>query len=196
MRFCRERGISRNAVVDRWTFATKNNHKLAEVQHLIGDALLIEALPVEVPEAPEPYDTLYENALAKAAFYADRLQQPVIAEDSGLFVPALGGAPGTHTARFGGPARLLGEMDGIQDRRAYFVAVVVAYQSPGSYRFATGVWHGHIAEFMAGTEGFGYDPIFIPAGETLTVAQLGEAWKLQHSHRTRALRRLLLQLQK
>lgn len=182
--------------MDRWIFATKNAHKLREVQQVVGDSLILEALPDDIAEAPEPYTTLYDNALAKAAFYGEQLHKPVIAEDSGLFVLALRGAPGVHTARFGGPGALLRAMEGLRERRAYFVAVMVAYDPVGRYHWATGVWHGSIAESIAGTEGFGYDPVFIPAGETQTVAQLGQMWKLQHSHRTRALRHLLSQLRK
>lgn len=176
---------------DRWFFATKNPHKLAEVRQVIGAHLQIEALPPEIGEAPEPYETLYENALSKAAFYAAQLHAPVIAEDSGLFVPALGGLPGVETARFGGPQRLLELMKNERRRQAYFVAVMVAYYSPAAYYIATGIWHGQIAERLAGQEGFGYDPIFIPEGEEKTVAELGNSWKILHSHRTQALHRLL-----
>ncbi|MCX8111889.1 MAG: non-canonical purine NTP pyrophosphatase [Bacteroidia bacterium] len=180
--------------MDKWVFATKNPHKFSEVCQIVGSAICIETLPPDVEEAPEPYSTLYENALSKAAFYADRLRLPVIAEDSGLFVPALGGRPGVHTARLGGPERLLELMQGVQDRRAYFVSVMVAYRSPDQYLFSTGFWQGSIALKPAGQAGFGYDPVFVPHGYSDTVAQLGVAWKLQHSHRTRALHKLLVQL--
>ncbi|MEN3041681.1 MAG: RdgB/HAM1 family non-canonical purine NTP pyrophosphatase [Bacteroidia bacterium] len=180
--------------MDRWIFATKNPHKLSEVLQILQGRLQIVPLPAEVPEAPEPYDTLYDNALFKAAFYEARLGVPVIVEDSGLFVPSLGGKPGVHSARFGGPDRLLESMHGISHREAYFVAVMVAYWGAHDYIFAQGVWHGRIAQEKAGVEGFGYDPIFIPQNQTKTVAELGEPWKLQHSHRTRALQRLLEKL--
>lgn len=182
-------------MVDKWVFATKNPHKFSEVQAILGEGILLAPLPSDAPEAPEPYHTLYENALAKAAFYADWLGgAQVIAEDSGLFVPALGGQPGVRSARFGGPQRLLEVMTGISNRKAYFVAVVIAYCSSGAYWFETAVWHGSIAETLQGEEGFGYDPVFIPEGETRTVAQLGDAWKRRHSHRSRAFHRLLARI--
>lgn len=173
-------------------FATKNPHKIEEARQVLGDRVHLLPLPAEAPEAPEPHDTLYENALAKAAFYSDWLGgQTVIAEDSGLFVPALGGQPGVRTAHFGGPLRLLESMQRISDRRAYFVAVIVLYKAVGTYYIASAAWHGAIATELRGKEGFGYDPVFIPQGMAQTVAELGEAWKTQYSHRTRALRLLL-----
>ncbi|MCS7297076.1 MAG: RdgB/HAM1 family non-canonical purine NTP pyrophosphatase [Bacteroidia bacterium] len=179
----------------KWVFATKNPHKLAEVQNLLEGILDIEGLPSDVPEAPEPHADLYGNALAKATFYAQHLGLPVIAEDSGLFVPALGGQPGVQSAHFGGPARLLEAMRDLSDRRAYFTAVVVAYISSRKYFFSTGFWQGEIAETPRGSEGFGYDPVFIPAGRKETVAELGQAWKQHHSHRSRAFRKLVKMLQ-
>lgn len=174
-----------------WIFATHNPHKLAEAQVLVEGRLSLVGLPEGLPEAPEPYDTLYANALAKAAFYGSKLGRPVLAEDSGLFVPALGGQPGTQSARYGGPLRLLEALKGCAQRRAYFVAVLVAYWGPGEYRFYVGHLPGVIAEAMQGTEGFGYDPVFLPQGHTLTVAQLGSAWKVCHSHRAQAFRQFL-----
>ncbi len=122
-------------MADKWVFATKNPHKLAEVQAIVGEVLRLEALPADLPDAEEPYDTLHTNALAKAAFYGGLLRRPVLAEDSGLFVVALGGQPGVRSARYGGPLRLLQAMEGVALRRAYFAAVVVAWWSPSKYRF-------------------------------------------------------------
>ena len=169
-----------------WTFATQNAHKLAEAQALLQGLVTLQPLPSALPTAPEPHHTLYENALVKARFYAQWGTLPLVVEDSGLFVVGLGGLPGVHSARYGGPARLLEVMAGMTDRQAYFVAVVLAYEGPHAYQFFTGVWAGHIATAMAGTEGFGYDPVFIPEGEIHTVAQLGIAYKTRYSHRTRA----------
>ncbi len=174
-----------------WTFATQNPHKLTEAQAALGNALTLVPLPADTPLAPEPHTTLHENALAKARFYANLGLGPLLVEDSGLFVPSLGGKPGATSAHFGGPMRLLEAMEGIIHREAYFVAVVVAYWDSSRYQFFTGYWPGRIAEAATGEEGFGYDPVFIPAGESQTVAQLGSAYKARHSHRSQALRRFL-----
>jgi len=181
-------------VADKWVFATKNPHKLAEVQAIVGEVLRLEALPADLPDAEEPYDTLHTNALAKAAFYGGLLRRPVLAEDSGLFVVALGGQPGVRSARYGGPLRLLQAMEGVALRRAYFAAVVVAWWSPSKYRFFTGYLPGRVAEAPRGEGGFGYDPIFLPAGESRTVAELGEAWKRVHSHRAQAFQKAMAYL--
>jgi len=181
--------MSSAAVAKSWTFATQNPHKLTEAQALLPNFISLKPLPAGLPTAPEPHATLYENALAKARFYAGLGFLPLIVEDSGLFVPALGGLPGVHSAHYGGPSRLLEAMKDLSQRQAYFVAVVLAYEGPHTYRFFTGVWWGQIASQAAGTEGFGYDPVFIPEGAQQTVAQLGPAYKAQHSHRSQAFRK-------
>ncbi|MCS6789515.1 MAG: RdgB/HAM1 family non-canonical purine NTP pyrophosphatase [Bacteroidia bacterium] len=175
-----------------WIFASANPHKLAEVQAICP----VRPLPLGLPSAPETHDSLHANALAKAAFYVSFVQQPVVAEDSGLFVPALGGKPGVHSARYGGPVPLLIAMQGISHRQAYFAAVVVAYRSPAEYTFFTGYLAGTIATEMRGSQGFGYDPIFIPQGETQTLAELGADWKNLHSHRAQAFKAFRLWLEK
>ncbi|MCX7607157.1 MAG: RdgB/HAM1 family non-canonical purine NTP pyrophosphatase [Bacteroidia bacterium] len=175
-------------MVAEWVFATHNPHKLAEAQAVLGSVITLSPLPEGIPEAPEVQNSLYGNALAKASFYKSFVSAPILAEDSGLFVPALGGRPGVYSARFGGPARLLEALSSHQDRRAYFSAVLVAYLSPSAYVFFTGYWPGWIATEIRGEEGFGYDPVFIPTGESRTAAELGSEWKLKHSHRTQALR--------
>ena len=115
----------------------------------------------------------------------------MLAEDSGLEVGALGGGPGVRSARYaaeGAPAiaRLLGELDGVEDRRSRYVSVLVLLSPDGRELRGTGTLEGRIAEHAAGGEGFGYDPIFIPAGEERTVAELGNRWKAEQSHRARA----------
>ncbi len=172
-----------------WVFATQNPHKLAEVQALLGDAVPLEALPSSMAIAPESGDTLYANALQKAEFYYERVGKALLVEDSGLFVLALGGQPGVHSATYGGPSRLLEAMRGQSHRQAYFVAVVLAYLGPRAYYFFTGYWLGEIAWQAEGEMGFGYDPVFIPAGQSQTVAALGLGYKLQHSHRSQAFRK-------
>lgn len=174
-----------------WVFATSNLHKLLEAQEIAGEGLRLVGLPAGAPEAPEPHGTLYANALAKAAFYASWLGRPVLAEDSGLFVPALGGQPGVHSARYGGPLRLLEALQGCSHRQAYFVAVLVAYWGVAQYSFYVGYLPGQITEAPRGTEGFGYDPVFCPQGHTHTIAQLGSSWKARYSHRARAFQQFL-----
>lgn len=115
----------------------------------------------------------------------------MLGEDSGLEVAALGGAPGVRSARYGAEGgeaieRLLGELDGIADRRARYVCELVLIGPDGEERRGSGVLDGRIAEQPRGSEGFGYDPVFLPAGEDAIVAELGNHWKRRHSHRARA----------
>jgi len=158
---------------------------------------LREALPgwqIELLEAtgypPEDGDTYYANARAKADF--GRAHEPdawVIGEDSGLEVAGLGGRPGIHSARFGGDdpvGRLRAELEGVEDRRARYVCELVALSPDGMERRGTGTLEGRIVGEPRGSEGFGYDPIFVPDGEERTVAELGNEWKRTHSHRARA----------
>ncbi|MEN2992963.1 MAG: RdgB/HAM1 family non-canonical purine NTP pyrophosphatase [Bacteroidia bacterium] len=174
-----------------WILATQNPHKLAEVQQIVGSSVHLLSLPPGLPVAEEKESTLYGNALAKARFYRPYVNYPVLAEDSGLFVPALGGKPGVHSAHYGGPERLLQELPPYTEPYAYFAAVVVAYLSEHEYYFFYGLWEGRLSRELRGTEGFGYDPIFIPTGEERTVAELGQSWKVQHSHRARAFQKWL-----
>jgi XTP/dITP diphosphohydrolase len=143
--------------------------------------------------------TYYENAALKARFGREHGDGWVLAEDSGLEVDALGGRPGVLSARYapeGWPAmaKLLGELEGSDDRAAYYVSELVLLAPDGRELRGTGKLEGRIAERPAGSEGFGYDPIFVPAGEDRTVAELGNEWKAQNSHRTRAARALLAAL--
>jgi XTP/dITP diphosphohydrolase len=121
----------------------------------------------------------------------------VLAEDSGLEVAALGGRPGVLSARYapeGAPAveKLLAELEGVEQREARYVCELVLLPPLDSRRLrGTGTLEGRIAHEAAGDEGFGYDPIFVPAGEERTVAELGNGWKAQNSHRARAAQALL-----
>jgi len=141
---------------------------------------------------PETAETYVENARAKAEF--GRTVEPdawMIGEDSGIEVAGLGGGPGVRSARFGGDdpvGRLLGALDGIDGdgRRARYVCELVALAPDGSERRGTGFLEGRIGREPRGSEGFGYDPIFVPDGEQRTVAELGNEWKRTHSHRARA----------
>jgi XTP/dITP diphosphohydrolase len=139
---------------------------------------------------PETGDTYYENARGKADF--GRLHEPdlwVIGEDSGIEASGLDGRPGVHSARFGGDdpvGRLLAELCGAADRRARYVCEIVALDPTGKEHRGTGTLEGRIVEEPRGSEGFGYDPIFVPDGEERTVAGLGNEWKRTNSHRARA----------
>jgi XTP/dITP diphosphohydrolase len=118
-----------------------------------------------------------------------------IGEDSGIEVAALGGRPGIESARYAPEgalaiAKLLGELEGVDDRRARYVSELVAIAPDGKEFRGTGVLSGRIATAPRGSEGFGYDPIFIPEGEAQTVAELGDAWKAHNSHRARSARAL------
>jgi XTP/dITP diphosphohydrolase len=144
---------------------------------------------------PETGETYYENALAKADF--GRACEPgvwVIGEDSGIEVAGLGGRPGVHSSRFGGDdpvARLLAELDGVADRRARYVCELVALDPNGAEHRGTGRLEGSVVDEPRGSEGFGYDPIFVPDDEEHTVAELGNDWKRTNSHRARAAAALL-----
>lgn len=181
-------------------FATTNAHKALEVRTLLaGSGLTLTTLldRHDVPEPPEDEDTFVGNALAKARFVHARTGVPVIADDSGLEVDALGGAPGVHSKRFSAEATheannrlLLERLDGVTDRRARFrcVLALVTADFEGT---VDGTCEGSIAHAHLGTEGFGYDPLFVAddlAGHTLAEATLEQ--KNAVSHRGRAFRRL------
>ena len=122
----------------------------------------------------------------------------MLGEDSGLEVEALGGRPGIRSARYGAEGtesneRLLGELRGVDDRTARYVCELVLIAPDGRELRGTGVLEGRIAEEPRGSEGFGYDPVFVPEGEERTVAELGNEWKLRTSHRARAAQALLRQ---
>jgi XTP/dITP diphosphohydrolase len=152
----------------------------------------LEALDADgYPE--EGSDSYYENARAKAAY--GRSVGPrdawMLGEDSGLEVQALGGAPGIRSARYGGEGaeaieRLLRELRGLERREARYVCELVLLGAGGEELRGTGELRGRIVEEPRGTEGFGYDPVFVPEGEERTVAELGNDWKSRNSHRARA----------
>lgn len=142
---------------------------------------------------PEEGASYYENAIAKARFGRGVVGDSwVLGEDSGIEVAALGGRPGVESARWAddGVAALLEALDGVEDRRARYVCELVAVGPGGEERRATGILEGTIADEPRGREGFGYDPIFVPEGHRQTVAELGNSWKAQNSHRARAARAL------
>ena len=175
------------------TLASRNAHKARELEVLLP-GWHIE--PLDAEGWPDETGTTYdENALIKAGFAFSRAGGWVIGEDSGIEVDALGGRPGLYSARYaeeGMPAitKLLGELAGVEDRGARYVSELVAIAPDREVLRGTGILTGRIALEPRGTEGFGYDPIFIPDGEERTVAELGNAWKAESSHRSRAARAL------
>ncbi len=133
--------------------------------------------------------TYRENARGKARYgHGLAPSEWVLGEDSGIEVAALGGRPGVRSARWAADpiAALLAELDGVADRRARYVCELVAISPEGRELAAQGTLAGTIAVEPRGSEGFGYDPIFLPVGDRRTVAELGDAWKRAHSHRARA----------
>jgi XTP/dITP diphosphohydrolase len=179
----------------RAVLASRNAHKARELELLLP-GWTIE--PLDVDGWPdETGETYYENALGKARFGRDAGdgESWTIGEDSGIEVEALDGRPGLHSARYapeGAPAiaKLLGELEGVSERRARYVSELVALTPDGREVRGSGLLEGHIADAARGVGGFGYDPVFVPDGEELTVAELGDAWKAEHSHRARAARAL------
>jgi XTP/dITP diphosphohydrolase len=170
--------------------ASRNENKLRELARVLEgwDLGLVDANRYP----PEEGSTYYENALAKARYGLRFVDDGwVLGEDSGIEVDGLGGAPGIRSARFGGDdpvGRLLGELRAVEGdgRRGRYVCELVALSPSGEDARGTGILEGRIAEEPAGSEGFGYDPIFVPTGEELTVAELGNEWKAENSHRARA----------
>jgi XTP/dITP diphosphohydrolase len=175
----------------RARLCSRNAHKARELERLLPGWAIEPLEATEFP--PETGESYYENARAKARFGRE-VGDPdawMIGEDSGLEVAALGGRPGLHSARYapeGAPAirKLLGELGGVDDRRARYVSELVALSPGGGELRGTGTLEGCIAREPRGSEGFGYDPIFVPDGEERTVAELGNEWKAEHSHRARA----------
>ena len=175
--------------------ASANPGKLRELRRALG-GWEIEPLDAE-DYPPEDGETYYDNALGKARY--GRSVEPrewVLGEDSGLEVESLGGAPGIKSARFAGGMhveRVLAELEGVEGdaRRARYVCELVALSPEGEEVRGTGILEGRIVEQPRGSGGFGFDPVFVPKGEDRTVAELGDEWKAENSHRARAAHALL-----
>ena len=181
--------------MERLRLASRNEHKLRELQNALPgwDLALLDA---EYP--PETGATYYDNARRKARF-GHTIEEGtwILGEDSGLEVDGLGGGPGISSSRFAPDedfvGRLLAALEGVEGsgrRRARYVCELVALSPEGDEFRGTGALVGTIAPEPLGSEGFGYDPVFVPEGETRTVAELGNDWKAAHSHRARAARAL------
>ncbi len=190
--------------------ATRNPDKREELAALLGDlGIKIRSL-ADFPDAPEVVedgDTCRANAVKKAVAIARHTGLPAVADDTGLEVEALGGRPGVHAARYAGERatyednwrKLIRELDGVpqQRRRARFITVAAVAMPSGKVEVAEGMLEGVIAEASAGTQGFGYDPIFVVPQLGKTLAQLAPGEKNRISHRARAfskVREILLKL--
>ncbi|MBM3432686.1 MAG: RdgB/HAM1 family non-canonical purine NTP pyrophosphatase [Bacteroidetes bacterium] len=182
-------------------FATNNAHKVREIQSLLPDDLRILTL-VEAglqEEIPEPFETLERNAQAKIQYALQRTGiQAGFSEDSGLFVTALEGRPGVHSAHYAGNhrndadniERVLQEMVGATDRKAYFQTIICLVWA-GQEKFFSGVCEGTLLTAPQGNGGFGYDPIFQPDGADKTFAELSLTDKNRFSHRKKAVQQLI-----
>jgi XTP/dITP diphosphohydrolase len=188
----------------RIVLASGNPGKIREIRALLAP-LAIEVIPqseLGISEAEEPYETFLENALAKARHASSAAGLPALADDSGLSVDALGGAPGVHSAYYAGREGNREERDARNnqkllenlnnDRRAHYICIMTLVKRPEDSRplVAEGRWHGEIARAPRGANGFGYDPLFLlPGGKT--AAELGAEEKNRISHRAIALAKLL-----
>jgi XTP/dITP diphosphohydrolase len=190
-----------NALTSELLLATRNAGKLREVRSLLSD-LSIHLLNLtefpETTEVEETGETFAQNAALKASVYARQTGRLTLADDSGLEVDALGGAPGVFSARYAGAgasdaernARLLAELAHTTEtkRRARFVCcIAIADADARIVNISTGICEGHIANEPRGANGFGYDPLFIPDGHAQTFGELSQEIKQQLSHRARAL---------
>lgn len=193
-------------------FATNNEHKLAEIRSILGEKFEILSLADIGFEGdiPETGMTLVDNAAQKAQYIYNRYHLDVFADDTGLEVDALDGAPGVHSARYAGDghdseanmAKLLSELGENNNRHARFCTIIALIEKlhgldcVWSLKFFSGVVEGEIIRERRGGEGFGYDPIFQPEGYDQTFAELGADVKNQISHRARATRKLAEYLMK
>ncbi|WP_298394848.1 RdgB/HAM1 family non-canonical purine NTP pyrophosphatase [uncultured Azonexus sp.] len=186
--------------------ASNNAKKMKELNALLAP-LGFEVIPqgqLGIPEAEEPHCTFVENALAKARHAAQHSGLPALADDSGLCVKALGGAPGVISARYAGEPKsdarnnekLLADLAGQADRRAHFVSCLVLCRSADDPQpiIAEGEWHGEIVDQYRGDGGFGYDPLFFVPEFGQTAAELDADTKNRVSHRGRAMQKLIERL--
>ncbi len=181
-------------------FASHNEHKAKEIQSLLpsGIELLTLADLQLTEEIPETAETLEGNALLKASYVHERFGMNCFADDTGLEVHALNGAPGVFSARYAGKdkdseanmALLLKNLSNATDRRARFRTSIALIWN-GKQHFFDGVVNGQIAKVRSGSDGFGYDPIFIPENSTRTFAEMTLSEKNNQSHRARALEKMI-----
>ena len=183
----------------KFVFATNNAHKLEEVTAILGEKIeLLSMKDIHChADIPETADTLEGNALLKARYIFENYNMDCFADDTGLEVEALNGAPGVYSARYAGDAynseanmrKLLQDMEGIENRKAQF-RTVFALIINGKEHLFEGIVKGEITKHRCGSSGFGYDPVFIPEGYTQTYAEMGNTLKNKISHRALATNKL------
>ena len=183
----------------KFVFATNNAHKWEEVTAILGDKIeLLSMKDIHChADIPETADTLEGNALLKARYIFENYNMDCFADDTGLEVEALNGAPGVYSARYAGDAhnseanmrKLLQDMEGIENRKAQF-RTVFALIINGKEHLFEGIVKGEITKHRCGSSGFGYDPVFIPEGYTQTYAEMGNTLKNKISHRALATNKL------
>jgi len=181
--------------------ATRNAHKVVELQAILGPLLAgveLRALPDAAPDPVEDGETFAANALIKARSAVAATGSPAIADDSGIAAVALGGAPGVHSARYAGTRDdrdnlelLLANLVGAADRRASFVCAAAYVHQDGTELVEVREWPGRVLEAPAGEGGFGYDPVFQPEDAPVSAAELSPAEKNARSHRTQAFTALI-----
>ncbi len=180
-------------------FASSNEHKIAEIKAILPHGLqLISLKEIQFhDEIPETADTIEENAIQKATFLADKMHIPCFADDTGLVIPSLNGEPGVYSARYAGSQRdaqdnmdlVLKKLNGQSDRKAYFTTVIALYINHKVHLFE-GRINGTIITEKRGSNGFGYDPIFVPEGSDKTFAEMTAEEKNGMSHRGRSLAKM------
>jgi len=181
-------------------FATNNKNKVEEIKHLSHqkfEIFTLQEVGIDI-DIPEPHDTLEANATEKSSTIYKLTNEAVFSEDTGLEVHALGGAPGVKSARYAGEGRnmqdnidkLLAELKDKPSRTAQFRTVVSLIIDGKEYQFE-GICKGHITHEMDGSNGFGYDPVFIPEGSNATFANMDIAEKNKFSHRKKAVQKLI-----
>jgi XTP/dITP diphosphohydrolase len=188
----------------RIIFATNNAHKVEEIQLTIGNTLEVISLRqagIDI-DIPEPHDTLEANASEKSSTIHRLTGENCFSEDTGLEVPALNGEPGVKSARYAGDhgdtekniEKLLQKLAGTTNRHARFRTVISLIWQGHEHQFE-GICEGHILEMPVGGHGFGYDPVFVPEGDTRSFAQLSPEEKNRYSHRRKAADQLVSFLQ-
>ncbi|MFT3947334.1 MAG: RdgB/HAM1 family non-canonical purine NTP pyrophosphatase [Agriterribacter sp.] len=181
-------------------FATNNQHKVTEIRSLLGDGFDIVTLKdagIDI-DIPEPYNTLEENARTKSETIYTMTGTDCFGEDTGLEVYALNGEPGVKSARYAGDGRdfaanidkLLHNLEGMTNRSARFRTVISLIINGKEHQFE-GICEGKIIEKHQGTDGFGYDPVFVPGGDTRTFAEMSLQEKNAYSHRGKAMKKLI-----
>ena len=187
-------------MIKKLVFATNNAHKLDEIRAILGDKIEVLSLKDINCDAdiPETADTLEGNAALKAEYIYKNYGLDCFADDTGLEVEALGGAPGVYSARYAGGdghdseanmRKLLKELDGEQNRKAQFRTAICLIEQGEEHLFE-GIVKGSIIEQKRGASGFGYDPVFMPEGYEETFAEMGNDEKNKISHRARAVEKL------